>query len=59
MSAKELNEAWDHMTDEEKEIMGELWMKAENHDGHAWITYGDFEKAVGTIILGRINEKRH
>lgn len=44
------------MTDEEKEIMHELWMKAENYDGHAWITYGDFEKAVGTIILGRVKK---
>lgn len=56
MSAKEIIKAWVHMTDEEKEIMHELWMKAENHDGHAWITYGDFEKAVGTIILGRVKK---
>lgn len=56
MSAKEIIKAWVHMTDEEKEIMHELWMKAENHDGHAWVTYGDVERVVGTIILGRVKK---
>lgn len=56
MSAKEYQEAWDHMTSKEKDLMCNLWDKAINRDGHAWVTYGDVEKVVGTIILGRINK---
>ena len=33
--------------------MNDLWMTGVNHDGHAWVTYGDVEKTVGLIIKGR------
>lgn len=53
MSAKEFQEAWEFMTDEEKDLMHDLWMSGVNHDGHAWVTYGNVEYVVGQIILGR------
>ena len=58
MSAKEYQEAYLHMTDEEKGLMYELFMSGINHDGHAWVTYGNVETVVGRIILGRVNEQR-
>jgi hypothetical protein len=45
------------MTDKEKELMYDLFMSGINHDGHTWVTYGDVEKVVGQIIIGRNNEK--
>ena len=41
MSRKEYIEAYKFMTD------------GINHDGHSWVTYGDVERVVGKIILGR------
>ena len=49
--------AYEHMTTEEKNIMYDLFMKGINHDGHSWVTYGDVEKAVGQIILGRVKHE--
>lgn len=57
MSAKEYQEAYQFMTDKEKELMYDLFMSGINHDGHAWVTYGDVEKVVGQIIKGRVNEQ--
>lgn len=57
MSAKEFQEVYPHMTEREKDLMYELWMKGVNHDGHAWVTYGDVERVVGLILKGRMNEK--
>lgn len=54
MSAKEYLEAVNYMTDEEHELMGNLYMSGINWDGHTWVTYGDVEKVVGQIILGRV-----
>lgn len=54
MSAKEYREAFNHMTDEEHELMWDLFMSGINWDGHTWVTYGDVEKVVGQIILGRV-----
>lgn len=56
MSAKEYREAWKYMTDKEKELMSDLYMTGVNHDGHSWVTYGDVERVVGTIILGRVKK---
>lgn len=96
MSAREYIEAYEFMTDKQKDIMQELWWGAVNHDCHAWVkandvrvalydlfiiirteelpiinelfkdiqkyegnkcvTYGEVEKAVGLIVLGR---KKH
>lgn len=58
MSAKEYREAFNYMTDEEHELMWELYMTGENHDCHSWVTYGDVEKVVGKIILGRVKNER-
>lgn len=44
------------MTDEEKELMSDLYMTGVNKDGHSWVTYGDVERVVGTIILGRVKK---
>lgn len=55
MSAKEFREAYPFMTDEEKDMMYELYMSGINQYGHAWVKYGDVEKVVGKIILGRID----
>lgn len=53
MSCKEYVEAYKCMSEEEKELMSDLFMTGVNHDGHSWVTYGDVEKVVGKIILGR------
>ena len=53
MSAKEYQEAYPLMTEYEKRFMYELWLSAINHDGHAWVTYGQVEEVVGKIILMR------
>ena len=59
MSAKEYQEVYPHMTFEEQKLMYDLWMKGVNHDGHAWVTYGDVERVVGLILKGRMdNGKR-
>lgn len=54
MSAKEYQEVYPYMTEKEKKLMYNLWMNGVNHDGHAWVTYGDVEKVVGMILKGRI-----
>lgn len=36
--------------------MSDLYMTGVNHDGHSWVTYGDVERVVGTIILGRVKK---
>lgn len=43
MSAKEYREAFNYMTDEEHELMENLYMSGINWDGHTWVTYGDVE----------------
>lgn len=56
MSAKEYQEAWEYMTEKEKDLMWELYMTGINKNGHSWVTYGDVEKTVGLIILGRASK---
>ncbi len=56
MSSKEFREAWDYMTETEKDQMNALYMLGRNKDCHVWVKYGDVEKVVGMIILGRKNK---
>lgn len=53
MSCEEYVKAYKLMTDEERNLMNDLYMTGDNHDGHSWVTYGDVEKVVGKIVLGR------
>lgn len=50
MSSKAYREAYSSMTEKQRDIMHDLWMKAENHDGHAWNMYCDIEDAVAGIV---------
>lgn len=58
MSAKEYNEAYPYMTELEHDLMYDLYYSENttNHDGHTWVTYGDVERIVGTIIQERYKE---
>ena len=56
MSAKEYREAFNYMTDEEHALMWDLFMSGENHDFHTWVTFGNVERVIGKIILGRVKE---
>lgn len=53
MSCEEYVKAYKLMTDEERNLMNDLYMTGVNRDGHSWVTYGDVEKVVSKIILGR------
>lgn len=53
MSCEEYVKAYKLMTDEERNLMNDLYMKGVNYDGHSWNKYGDIESVVGKIILGR------
>lgn len=53
MSAKEYLDIYDKMTDEEKEMMHELYLNAINRDGHSWVTFGAVEELVARIIFTR------
>lgn len=50
MSSKAYQEVYPSMTEKQRDIMHDLWMKAENHDGHAWNMYCDIEDAVAGIL---------
>ena len=50
MSSKAYQEVYPLMTEKQKDIMHDLYMKAENHDGHAWNMYCDIEDAVAGIV---------
>lgn len=39
------------MSDEQHNIMCQLYLKGINRDGHTWCTYTDIENAVANIIL--------
>lgn len=54
MSSKAYREAYSSMTEKQRDIMHDLWMKAENHDGHAWNMYCDIEDAVAGIVKEQI-----
>lgn len=50
MSSKAYREVYSSMTEKQRDIMHDLYMKAENHDGHAWNMYCDIEDAVAGIL---------
>lgn len=50
MSSKAYQDMYSSMTEKQKDIMHDLYMKAENHDGHAWNMYCDIEDAVAAIL---------
>jgi len=46
------------MTDGERGLREDLFMSGENHDCHTWVTFGNVERVVGKIILGRVKNER-
>ena len=54
MSSKAYQEVYPLMTEKQRDIMHDLYMKAENHDGHAWNMYCDIEDAVVGIVKEQI-----
>lgn len=50
MSSVKYQKAYDRMTEKQKQIMDDLYMKGINHDGHSWNTYGDIEDAVADLL---------
>lgn len=50
MSSKAYQEAYRNMTEKQKDIMHDLYMKAVNHDGHSWNMFCDIEDAVAGIV---------
>lgn len=51
MSAKEYIEAYPHMTENQKDIMQELWWGAVNHDCHAWVEENDVKAALYDLFI--------
>lgn len=54
VSSKAYMEVYPKMTEKQKNIMHELYMKGENHDGHAWNMFSDIEDAVAGILKEQI-----
>ena len=50
MSSVKYQKANDRMTEKQKQIMANLYMKGINHDGHSCNTYGDIEDAVADLL---------
>ena len=50
MSTKHYREIYDTLTDKQKDILWDLYMKGINHDGHSWHTYTDIEIAVAELL---------
>ena len=57
MSSIKYQIAYDRMTEKQKQIMADLYMKGINHDGHSWNTYGDIEDAVADILEEKACER--
>jgi len=57
MSSEAYQKLYDNMTDYQKDVVWDLWMKAVNHDGHAWVTFGQFEEAVVKLLSERKDDK--
>ncbi len=51
MSAREYIEAYEFMTDKQKDIMQELWWGAVNHDCHAWVKANDVRVALYDLFI--------
>lgn len=54
MSSKAYQEVYPLMTEKQRDIMHNLWMKAVSHDGHMWNMYCDIEDAVAGILKEKI-----
>ena len=39
------------MTDEQQDVMYDLYMKGVSHDSHSWNTFTDIEHAVAQILI--------
>lgn len=50
MSKEKYRLAHDRMNQQQRQAMSDLWMKAINHDGHAWVTFSQVEEAVGDFF---------
>ena len=50
MSSVKYQKAYDGMTEKQRQIMANLYMKGINRDGHSWNTYGDIEEAVADLF---------
>lgn len=50
MSSKAYQEAYSSMTDKQKDIMYDLFMKGVNYDGHVMNKFCDIEDAVAGIV---------
>lgn len=56
MSSDKYRSIWDKMTPRQRDVMWELWMQATNHDGHAWVTFGQVEDAVAELLSEETDE---
>ncbi len=50
MSSKEYIKLYDSLTDNQRDIMADLWMTGINQDGHVYVTYDDVEKSIVSLI---------
>lgn len=50
MSSIKYQRAYDRMSEKQKQIMADLYLKGINRDGHSWCTYGDIEDAVADLL---------
>ena len=57
MSAQEYLDACKYMTEEEHKLIWDLYMNGINHDCHVWVTFGNVERVIGKIILGRVKNE--
>lgn len=44
------------MTERQKRVMADLYMKGFNANGHVWCTYGDIEDAVVELLANEEKE---
>ena len=58
MSSVKYQRIYDRMTEIQKQIMADLYMKGINHDGHSWNTYGDIEDAVADLLENACERER-
>lgn len=56
MSSVKYQKAYDGMTEKQRQIMANLYMKGINHDGHSWNTYGDIEDAVADLYFSILDQ---
>lgn len=57
MSCKDYLKAHDYMSEDQKDVIGELYMSGINRDGHTWVAFGDVEGAVAKLVVKQIPMK--